>query len=267
MRGTKLGIAALVFSWSGVHGAAPPGYYDAAEGLKDQDLHVALQVISSRGHRPLSYKAIWTLIKVADEDPANPDNVLTLYSRRSVPKACTEGSAPGHCSETWNREHVWAKSHGFPNARQWAHTDGHHLRAELPSCNSLRGNLDFDDGGELNTACGSKRGKSVPRTWEPPVDVKGDVARMMFYMAVRYDGDALLDQTPDLRLVKTTTRDGQPLFGKLCTLLAWHRADTVSPAEMRRNDVVAGLQGNRNPFIDRPDFAEKLWAKECSTPG
>lgn len=265
-------IAALGCAWVGGPSWAdappaedfPANYYAAAEGFAGANLEVALQSISARGHRPLSYKAVWTLLHKADEDPQNPNNVLTLYSRQSVPKQCMEGSAGASCAATWNREHVWAKSHGFPNQQQWAHTDGHHLRAELPRCNSLRGNLDFAVGDEHFEDCRSKRRRLVPRAWEPPDEVKGDVARMMMYMAIRYNGDVVPDRTPDLQLVDRTTQDGQSRFGKLCTLLAWHRQDPVSAEERRRNGVVQGLQGNRNPFIDVPAFADRLWGGACA---
>lgn len=244
--------------------AAPPaGFYDVAEGLEGGALVDVLQALSARGHRPLSYKGVWTLVQKSDEDPNNPDNVLTIYSLRSLPKRCMEGSGTG-CSVTWNREHVWAKSHGFPRQDQWAHTDGHHLRAETVACNSARGNLDFALGGKEVEGCLSRRATGASRSWEPPDASKGDVARMMFYMAVRYEGDALNDRTPDLDLVDRLTGDGQSRFGKLCELLRWHHADPVSPEEARRNDVVHQIQGNRNPFIDRPEFAARIWGSTCT---
>jgi endonuclease I len=253
----------MVLAASPTSADAPAGYYDVTNGLEGTALADTLQAVSARGHRPLSYKAVWTLLQKADEDPARPDHVLTLYSRRSIPKRCMEGSAGQSCELTWNREHVWAKSHGFPNQAQWAHTDGHHLRAETVYCNSLRGNLDFDAGDQHFADCSSKRRRTTPRAWEPPDAVKGDVARMMMYMAVRYNGDPVLDRTPDLQLVDRSTQDGQSRFGRLCTLMAWHRQDPVDPQERLRNEVVQSLQGNRNPFIDVPEFAERLWSATC----
>ena len=92
--------------------------------------------------------------------------------------------------------------------------------------------------------------------------VKGDTARMMFYMAVRYEGGDN-SSTPDLELVDRTTSSGEVFFGKLCTLLQWHRNDPVSDAERQRNNVIYSWQGNRNPFIDHPEFVSEIWGGHC----
>ena len=92
--------------------------------------------------------------------------------------------------------------------------------------------------------------------------MKGDAARMVFYMAVRYEGNDQSD-TPDLELVDRLTDTGEPHFGKLCTLVTWSSQDPVSPDERRRNDVVYSWQGNRNPFIDHPEFVPLIWGEEC----
>ncbi|MBV8048743.1 MAG: endonuclease [Paludibacterium sp.] len=251
-------------AWSG----PPAGFYDAAAGLAGEPLAATLAVISNREHRPLSSRALWDAIAQTDEDPANRANVRTLYSNRSIPKVCREGRAQARCSETWNREHVWPKSRGFPQKSQWAHTDLHHLRAELPRCNSARGHLDFGTGGERVAGCATSKRHRGPDWWEPPREVQGDVARMLFYMAIRYTGgDAARDRTPDLRLVDEVAMGAAgPRMGARCMLLRWHEQDPVSPRERRRNDVIARLQGNRNPFIDHADFAQRIWGGACATP-
>ena len=85
-------------------------------------------------------------------------------------------------------------------------------------------------------------------SFEPRDAVKGDIARMLFYMDVRYAG---ADGVPDLALVDEDSDSG-PLLGHLCTLLSWHQADPVDDLERRRHGRIAETQGNRNPFIDRP---------------
>ncbi|GGY17763.1 endonuclease I family protein [Paludibacterium paludis] len=237
-----------------------PENYAGTDGLEGPALAQTLQAISARGHRPLSYKAVWDLLEETDQDPDRPGYIKTFYSRKSVPKHCKSGKGGRRCPHVWNREHVWAKSHGFPGQRQWAYTDGHHLRAETERCNSMRGNLDFAEGGDEIERCKARRVANT--SWEPTDEVKGDTARILFYMAVRYDGDPR-DNTPDLDLVNHPTHTGQPQFGKVCDLLKWHRLDPVSLSEQRRNDIVERRQGNRNPFIDRPDFAERIWAASC----
>ena len=86
---------------------------------------------------------------------------------------------------------------------------------------------------------------------------------MLFYVAVRYEGDALRDKTPNLELVQRATREGEPSLGRLCTLLRWSQAFPVTAQERKRNDVIAKLQGNRNPFIDQPALADRIWGGEC----
>lgn len=87
--------------------------------------------------------------------------------------------------------------------------------------------------------------------------VKGDTARMLFDLSVRYKGDD--SGTPDLELVDRTTSGDEPSLGHLCMLLHWHQQDPVSEAERRRNDRVYHWQGNRNPFIDRPEWVAAIW--------
>ena len=91
----------------------------------------------------------------------------------------------------------------------------------------------------------------------PLPEEKGDLARAMFYMAVRYEGG---EATPDLEL-SDTPNAGANRFGKLSDLLRWHREDPVNDEERRRNHLVyTDYQYNRNPFIDDPDYAEMVFA-------
>lgn len=258
-------IALLIFGIR-VNVEILPDYYQGTKHLHGKQLFMKLGYITAKNHRSLSYKEIWELIEASDEDPHDSANIITLYSRESVPKRCRLGTREAQgCPVKWNREHVWAKSHGFPSENQRAHNDGHHLRASNEYCNSSRGNLDFADGGDLVARCGtSRRSSERPRTWEPPDESKGSVARMMFYMTVRYNGNSQ-DRTPDLILVDHTTQDGQPQFGKLCVLYGWHKKYPVAPEEKHRNEIVHTVQGNRNPFIDVPEFADRLWHSQCAS--
>jgi endonuclease I len=188
---------------------------------------------------------------------------MGLYSRTAIPGECTEGKAPGSCELTWNREHVWPKSKAFPRRDQWAHTDAHHIAAEVVRCNSLRGNLDFGEGGQLSEECASRRARGAVASWEPSNAAKGQVARMMFYVAVRYEGDPLGDKTPNLELVNRVTKEGEPFLGNLCTLLRWNQAFPVTEQERGRHAVVVKHQGNRNPFVEQPALANRIWGREC----
>ena len=162
--------------------------------------------------------------------------------------------------DAWNREHVWAKSHGFPDSSQYAYTDLHHLRPADVSVNSSRGNKDFDVGGsEISEAPGNHTDAD---SFEPMDKVKGDVARMIFYMDVRYEGNDN-SGTPDLSIANGTTNTGAALLGDLCTLLSWHQQDPVSDWERRRNNRIFEWQKNRNPFIDNSGWASELYGASC----
>lgn len=240
-------------TWSGFN-----TYYVQAIGKTGTALRVALNEAAARGHVRMSYSAVWDALKYTDEDPANTANVLLLYTARSQAKTANAG-ANASDQDAWNREHVWAKSHGFPDEGQWAHTDIHHLRPEDVSVNSTRGNKDFDWGG---SAIGEAPGNLTDSdSFEPRAAVKGDVARMMFYMAIRYEGN---DSTGvgNLEISDTVGTSGN-LFGKRCTLVAWHRADPVSADEIRRHGRIAERQGNRNPFVDYPAWVEEMFGAGC----
>ncbi|MDI3504557.1 MAG: hypothetical protein PWP64_1493 [Candidatus Cloacimonadota bacterium] len=236
------------------------GYYSEIDGygiqLKAQ-LHQLLRTTHSTEY---SYDALWNQLSYTDEDPDNSNNIIQIYTGWSMPKYHSGGS-----TTEWNREHTWSKSHGGFDETRPAGTDLHHLRPCDATVNSAKGNKDFDNGGDeyvdaspypgysANTGC-----YTTSSTWEPRAEDKGDVARMMMYMAIRYEGT---DTSYDLELVdySNSSPSGQPYYGKLSTLLAWHMQDPPDAWEARRNERIWERQGNRNPFIDHPEFAQMLW--------
>ena len=249
--------------------AVPSGYYDAANGLTGTSLQAALHEIIN-GHTKFPYTSsntdVWDLIKITDEDPSNSSNVILLYTGRSQAKTENSGESSASGSNRWNREHVWSKSHGFPNQSDTAYTDLHHLRPTDESVNSSRGTKDFDDGGSAHSEATDCNYDSD--SWEPRDAVKGDVARMMFYMEVRYDPGVHSDGTSyDLELVDYTgTSTSSENFGKLSTLITWHANDPVDDFESDRNDSIYAYQGNRNPFIDFPEFVNSIWGTTPLSP-
>jgi endonuclease I len=230
--------------------AADADYYDAARGLSGERLKDALHDIISTGATAISYKKVWDALKVTDEDPSNPANVILVYSGISRSKARNGGG-----KDDWNREHVWPQSHGPFNTKVAPGTDLHHLRPEDPEVNSDRGNKDFDTGGlPADEAPGNRTDRD---SWEPRDAVKGDVARMVFYMAVRYEGERRL---PDLELSDALTHSKTPLLGRLSVLRAWHDRDPVDAFERRRNEIIfERYQHNRNPFIDHPEWVDEVF--------
>ncbi|TWH01639.1 endonuclease I [Nocardioides sp. J9] len=226
----------------------PAGYYDAAAGKTGSALAAALHDIID-GHTTLSYSQVWEALEVTDADPASSANVIEFYSGRSVPKSSNGGDP-----DDWNREHTWPQSHGGFGTSAGPGTDLHHLRPEDVTVNSTRGNKDFDNGGSAVAQCPGCF--TDADSFEPRDAVKGDVARGLMYMAVRYEGG---DGFADLEL-NNSTNGSTPYLGKISVLLAWHAADPVSAAERARNDRIhADYQGNRNPFVDHPEYAEAIW--------
>ncbi|MFE4958551.1 endonuclease I family protein [Streptomyces sp. NPDC056653] len=224
-------------------------YYQDALGKTGTQLKSALHSIISVQTK-ISYSQVWDALKNTDQDPANSSDVILLYTGRSEPKS-DNGGAVGQ----WNREHVWAKSHGDFGTSTGPGTDIHHLRPEDVTVNSIRGNKDFDNGG--TAVSGAAGNYTDSDSFESRDAVKGDVARMILYMAVRYEGD---DAFADLEPNDQVDNGSAPNIGRLSVLKQWSQEDPPDSFEERRNDVIFDqYQHNRNPFIDHPEWVEAIW--------
>ncbi|MGW7353595.1 endonuclease I family protein [Streptomyces sp. NPDC054784] len=229
-------------------GAYDDTYYEDAMGKTGDELKSALNGIISE-QTTLSYDDVWEALKATDKDPANDGNVILLYSGES-----RSADANGGDSGDWNREHVWAKSHGDFGTSPGPGTDVHHLRPTDVTVNSTRGNKDFDAGGsEVEGAPGNFTDDD---SFEPRDEVKGDVARMIYYMAVRYEGDG----APDLEPNDNVDNGSDPFMGRSSVLKEWNESDPPSDFEKNRNEVIFDqFQHNRNPFIDHPEWVNEIW--------
>lgn len=261
----------LLFTWFFLLGfilvaQIPDGYYDAANGLNGEALKAALHNII-KGHKTYPYTSsstdVWDILKETDRDTANPDNVILLYSGRSVNAAQEYNNGSG-----WSREHVWAKSRGDFGTDPPAGTDVHNLRPADISVNSARSNRWFDTCSVSVVDNGFVTGSYTSYTrwvWQPRKEVVGDVARMIFYMATRYEGD---NGEPDLEVIDYFPADDNtqdPVHAKLSTLLQWNIQDPVDDFERHRNEVIYSYQHNRNPFIDHPEYAQRIWSDSTIT--
>ena len=248
----------------------PQGYYDQANNLSSDELKEALhQIISNHIIFPYTSNSTdtWDILQESDQDPNENNNMILVYTGRSQEKGYRDGSGNysqyengnGTQSNSWNREHIWPKSHGFPDEDDNAYTDVHNLKPCDRSVNSSRGTKDFDFGGNQHSEASDCLTDSD--SWEPPDYVKGDIARILFYMVVRYDpGVDHENNTFDLELVDyTTPNNTEPILGKLSSLLDWHLSDPVDDFEINRNEIIFGFQENRNPFIDHPNLVNYLW--------
>ncbi len=255
----------------------PPGYYNPANGLVGESLRQALHsIIDDHQRFPYTSSATdtWDIVGAADEDPANLANVINFYRNTSVPWSAQ------NTTNGWNREHTWPSSYGYTNDNScnYPYSDAHHLHAASPSYNSARGNRPYD---WCFTSCSSWTAEGTPFTnlgsgagnsgsWQVWEDRRGDAARSMFYMETRYEGGTHSISgcsEPDLRLTdnrsqivsNTSANQSVAYMGLLSTLLEWHIEDPVSAEEQTRNDVVFGYQGNRNPYIDHPEYVCQIW--------
>ncbi|WP_314243727.1 endonuclease [Empedobacter tilapiae] len=222
-----------------------PAYYSSINFTKTKNelKNDVAKLISDTHKQNVSYSAgLANLFKTSDADPQNPSNLLLMYGSQSSGTHQRSRSYSG----SWNREHVYAKSKGTPNlGTSGPGSDGHHLRPADVTLNSTRGNLLFDDGIGVMATKTSRGG------WYPGEEWKGDVARILMYMYVRYNSRAL---PLNITYGPSTYSSDFPDI-----LLKWNVEDPVSQFEIQRNNVVANVQGNRNPFIDNPYLATVIW--------
>jgi endonuclease I len=244
----------------------PADYYTTATGT-GPTLRSQLRTIIGRDywqpgsttHRVRSYGDATVALPLLARDPSNASNVILIYTGISVPSVWDQGA-------TWNREHTWPDSRGLGGSGR-DYTDLHQLRPCNPSVNSSRGNDPFGLGGGSFWDPQPSTNPSIgPGQFIPGTNDRGEMARAMMYMDVRYDGtDA---STTDLQLVAGFPGANQ--MGDLTALMLWHYEDEVNQNERQRNHLVFSnaanpsyFQGNRNPFVDRPEF---VWAIFGSAP-
>lgn len=232
----------------------PDDYYATAIGLSGDALKQALHDIIDEDTK-LTYSEARDALKIIEEDPNNAGKVVLFYTGWLD----DVDDFGGNVSQ-WNREHVWAQSHGDFGTGRGPGTDLHNLRPTDVSVNGARGNLDFDNGGtEYIDGDGATGCLKDGDSWEPRNAVKGDVARVLFYMATRYETE---DGFGDFELTENipSSPNKEELHGKLSVLLQWHKNDPIDEYELRRNNAIfADYQHNRNPFVDHPEFVDYIW--------
>ena len=232
-------------------------YYADATGIEDGTVLKASLSGIIDNHTVYTYTQITDILKITDQDPNNSSNVILFYTNRSQDASTFVGSTGNQ--DYWNREHIWAQSHGIDEVGP-GYSDLHHIRVADVSVNAARGNLDFSnvtphDGSTLvvdTYGTVLTYNYLTSSYFEPRDEIKGDIARMMFYMATRYEGN---NGEYDLELVNGMTTTVSAQFGDLATLLQWHLLDPVDDAERNRNNIIYSYQGNRNPYIDHPELA------------
>lgn len=237
------------------------GYYSSITNSMLSDsitLKSTLNQIVSSNYTKLSYKDAGTAMQTTDS--YDGDYVECIYTGERMSK-----NGLGSSAGCWNREHMWAKSHGFNDEKYDAFSDLHHLRVSEASINTARSNSYFDELEEY-TKSDDYGNKWTSDVFEPRDEVKGDIARMLLYMTVRYNDSTLnLELTNDKELAAKSETGTQGYIGILDTILKWNYEDPVDSRELSRNEEIYKVQGNRNPFIDHPELAYYLYTNECES--
>ncbi|CAM1349834.1 endonuclease [Tenacibaculum insulae] len=212
---------------------------------------LATKIISSHATSLTYTPGVWEAVKKSDLDPSDNNKVLLIYGYDDsdgdhvTDRSRSKTANGGNEGTEWNREHVYPKSLGNPNlGTSGPGSDAHHLRPCDIRANSNRSNKKFIDG--------SGNAAAISSGWYPGDEWKGDVARMMMYMYLRYGNQCL---PKNVTIGSENTVDSNMID----LLLQWNVQDPVSDFEKNRNDVIADEQGNRNPIIDNPYLATIIW--------
>ena len=236
--------------------AVPANYYTNTSGKIGTDLKAALNSAIKAGYRSIPYGSgtgeTVPALRYLYADPSNANNIILIYGGESF-----SSSAYGTGSNTWNIEHCWPQSYGTGSG--FARSDLFHLRPCKANVNSdrsntLYGNVANNTGAKTAPTCRELEGVM----WEPPDSEKGQIARGMLYLAVRYEGSGD-GGTANLELADTDNSSAN-LFARLTDLLEWNR--NFPPDEKERwvnQEIYTKYQFNRNPFIDNPDYAEMVF--------
>lgn len=262
-------LIALLFATSTQ--AQPPGYYTSALGKNGANLQTALKNIIDN-HNALPFP-LWTSFSATDNKGSNilwdiysdvpggtPNYTYTIGSNQ-----CGQYDSEADC---YNHEHVWPKT--YYNDAAPMRSDLHHVIPTDGWVNNKRGNFPYGlikfGGLSWTSMNGSMTGTTISypgysgNVFEPIDEYKGDIARMYFYTSTRYKGEDASWSNWEMANGAELTQDAIQL------LLQWHQNDTVSQKEIDRNNAIYLQQGNRNPFIDYPIFADCIWGTADCTP-
>ncbi len=271
---------------------APAGYYDSVDTSSSAALRSTLHAVID-DHQRFPYTSggtdTWDILELAQEDPNNASRILDVYKNDSYAKQ-------GGGNSFYNREHSWPRSYGFPNdsGSNYPFTDCHQLHLCNIAYNSSRDNKPFrtcssscaeeettannGQGGGTGVYPGNSNwtaGGSSTGTWEVWSGRRGDIARSLLYLDVRYEGGThgitganepdliLTDNDALIAASMTGSNESVAYMGERSVLLQWHLEDPVDDFERERNDVVFAFQGNRNPFVDHPEWVDCLFNGAC----
>lgn len=231
--------------------AQVPVYYSAIDFTQPAaSIQIQLTSLITNTHNEISYSECWDVLKESDLETGSSSLVMLVYGYddgdgNPITDRTRDKNNNGGNNGQWNREHVFPKSLGNPDlGTDGPGSDAHNLRASDVQQNGNRANKLFTDGnGNAMTSGGN---------WYPGDEHKGDCARIIMYMYLRY-GNRCLPSAVGTGSINSSDPNMMNLF------LDWNADDPVSQFEMDRNDAIQQGQGNRNPFIDNPSIATKIW--------
>ncbi|WP_252097614.1 endonuclease [Pseudoalteromonas sp. NBT06-2] len=264
-------------STGGGSGGNPGNYYASTTGKSGYVLKTTLHNII-KNHTAKGYSALWTFYESHSLDNyyEKDGSILDMYSEKpsgtesyiyeKVTNQCGNYSAEGGC---YNREHSFPKS-WFGGKIEPMNSDVHHIFATDGFVNSKRSGYPYGEVGSASftSTNNSKLGSATASlgytgtVFEPIDEFKGDLARAYLYMATRYE-DIIATWTNESvygAAILNATNDQVFKPWVITMLLRWHKNDPVSQKEIDRNEAAFDHQGNRNPFVDHPEFVDKIWS-------
>jgi endonuclease I len=276
-------LLVVVLYYTTLSAQPPVGYYTSAASTNCASLKTALSNIITNGHNPQTYGALWTQYLSSDITPrpassSGSANVIwDMYSFKANGTAdyyftpgtnqCGNYNSEGDC---YNREHSFPAS--WFNDENPAYTDYNHLFPTDGWVNNKRSNFRFGEvaSASYTSSNGSKLGSSAVAgisgtVFEPINEYKGDFARAYLYMVTRYQSriSTWIGYNTDGALTFANNTFPSVEINYLRLMLKWHNQDPVSAKEIARNNACYSFQGNRNPFIDSPQYVNQVWNNSC----
>lgn len=250
--------------------AIPANYYSTVNTQRNAALKTVLYN-KILGHTSVSYTpGVWNAYTTTDVQPngkiwdvySTTFDAISPYQYTLVTQQCGNYSNEGDC---YNREHSFPQS--WFDELSPMKTELHHVFASDGKVNGMRSNYPFGNvsspsftslyGGKLGT--GSNFGYTGT-VFEPIDEYKGDMARAYFYMATRYE-NLIAGWTTNGNSNDVLSGNAYPAYDAwhISLLQSWHNLDPVSDKEIKRNNAIYAIQNNRNPFIDSPQFVQRIW--------
>ena len=281
MKTTKYILTLVLAFWSAMGNlyAVEKSYYNSIDGKSGTALREALTTLTYTKHTTdVGYN--WTFDGI---DIVNGE-VLDIYSTCTW-TASQQGKNYSDVCDSYNREHLVPQSVFEEKTPQ--KSDRHHLFLADGKVNQIRSSYPFGETDATNGFSGLNNASKAlgqfgvaasgytGNVYEPDDQYKGDIARAVLYMVIRYaTSDVCKTYGGSANAYPVTTWSNAMFSNSLNTnyglsdkakavFLAWHRADPVSAKEVARNNGVEAKQGNRNPFIDLPDLVEYLWGNHA----